>query len=345
MVHLYSEERNNGHDNPTIGSATHHNTKFDKKDTKLKINNISFGTSVILAASLLMPLALQQAAYSDPTVSVSAALATSNHISYGDPIAIALHVHNIAADVISTNLGFYRTSWYSVFVTDDHGTQLPETKDDREYPPRGLCQCAVLPMQPNEDEEEYFTVTKWFKGFHEGKFNVSIITNLEYALGDYGGADSLSGEVEGIVRKSFRFSVIIGPRSDTELRQRAAEIYNNILSPKCPVISQNEMIETLMTMPADCTSSTIKALSKAKQISPGNIARELGDFPSTQAADILEELRKDPTADAFTRSEAGQSLNKIYNSGDEPTRNHIREIAKADGVVLPDKVVLLRVCD
>ncbi len=306
---------------------------------------LAFVATVVFCVSQMAPA---NADANDP-LAVKMSLMTAKTVSLGEPIILEAQIANTNGQTLAVHLGRQSTEWYSISLTDAGGLPVAAVPDKPSPEQGGFQVTAERPIPPGDYVTNYIVVTQHFVLPHPGQYQLTVHVHVPYAQVDSDEAapsvwKKVITEADTTQAQDFTFPVTVTAADPAYLCQRAAQLQQEISAhPYGPLY--NTLTTALFSMPeadaVDCWRSLADKPSMASEV----YAKQLERLATPTAADILAEMLSNPGLHSEQSAYIGQCINEMYNAGDAPLRQHIKEIAAAHSLTLPETIPIPQVSD
>lgn len=282
-------------------------------------------------------------------VDVKLSLDTPSTIVQGEPILLRYIITNRSPNQkLGTHMGIYDTEWYTLTLTDSVGNSAPPIADLRPAQPRGAFTWKGGLLGPSDHDDDYIVVTRSFTVTHPGKYILTAHVHLPYGTAPAsaeGLAEPYIQAAGTVFTHDYVFPLTVLPPDNATLQKTAASLEKAVVDKNAPPEANRRrqvQEEALFAMPEAAAAESWKALAG---IDATGTAKQLKRVNTPGAADILADLYANPTLSVEQHAAVGQSLNEMYNGGDDRLKTHLQGIGKSFGLTLPPKIAVPETID
>jgi hypothetical protein len=327
--------------------------KMNKSPLSRLRQNIALTSSLFLvctSANLLADVA------GDTSVRCKMQLATSVHITLGEPVIVHTEVFNPSAgEKLWVGTGLYKTDWYRIDLTDQSGHTVSSQPDTRTREPKGAYGGDMTIVPPSGSVPLDIVVTRFLPLQKPGQYTLTVHIHAPYAQteADSENVQQAKSQIKSggaVLVKDFTFPLTVAPANLLTLQKRANALKQDILT-HTATKSYYTDFDALFAMPEASAWTAWQTLASEGTLSTQEITvTKLGELHSQKAADLLIEML-DNTTQAIpglpTVSDRilNDSLHEMYNNGSGALRAHIHSLYAQRGIQLPDKAEVSQVID
>ena len=264
----------------------------------------------------------------------------------GEPIVLRYTTTNISDQRLGLTWG--QTAGYTVSLIDEAGATT--VVQQQITPARGF-HLVPDPFMPAGDKREvYFTIPQQDISLHPGRYTLTVQVRLPYTTADEHEESPLKIEQDvqasgNVLKRAFRFPLMITASDNTVLRATAASLLRTILATPYGPEYQADM-EALFSMPEAQAAASWQALvAHSDTMNTALIADRLGNVGSVKAANLLFDMLDDPALSPDNSMFISEKLARMYNSSNVNLRSYLKNTMTQRGITLPDKVTISQVTD
>ncbi len=273
-------------------------------------------------------------------------LATKTTFVQGEPIILRYSTVNVSDQKIGVDWG--QTAGCTLSLTDQAG--ITTVVQQQGVPAKGFHLVADPFVPVGGKRETYFTVPQRVIGLHPGRYTLSVRVQLPYTVAESNEENPLVIEKKikasgNVFSRTFRFPLTVTAPNDSLLRATAASLVKTILTPPSGPEAQADM-EALFSMPeAQAEPSWRELVAHSNPMNAALIADKLGNVDSVKAANLLLEMRDNPSLSPESSAFVSEKLAQMYNSGSVALRSHLKNTMAQRGISLPDKIAVSQPTD